>query len=408
MNDFTRRPTGNRDTIAVHCGEKRWMGSITTPIDYTSTFVFKDVAEMIAFADGKIDHYEYGRYGNPTRQAAELKLAALEGAERCLLFDCGMSAVSATILSNCTQGQHIIITDDAYKQTLAMVKRVMPRFGISCTVVPMGDYEAMEKAVTPSTVMIISESPTNPYLNIADIDQVVQIARAHNVLSVIDSTFATPYNSRPLDQGVDIVIQSATKYLAGHNDVLAGAALGSEKATEPIYQWRRMTGGVTDPMSCYLLIRGLKTFGMRMERLNSTALQVAQFLEKQSKVRRVYYPGLPSHPQAELAARQMKGFGAVVTLEINGNLEETLKFLDGLEMCMLGPSLGGPETLVTHPALNSYYNITRGERYELGIIDELVRLSVGLEDPRDIVADLERGLANMEAKESGARSQKSE
>jgi cystathionine gamma-synthase len=395
MNEFTKRPTGYQDTIAVHCGEKRWMGSITTPIDYTSTFVFKDVAEMVSFANGEIDHYEYGRYGNPTRQAAELKLAALEGAERCVLFDCGMSAVSATILSNCVQGQHIIITDDAYKQTLAMVKGVMPRFGISCTVVPMGDYEAMEKAVTPNTALIISESPTNPYLNIADVDEIVRIARAHNVLSVIDSTFATPYNARPLDQGVDIVIQSATKYLAGHNDILAGAALGSEKATEQIYLWRRMTGGVADPMSCYLLIRGLKTFGMRMERLNSTAMQVAQFLEKQSKIRRVYYPGLPSHRQFQLAARQMKGFGAVVTFEVDGNLEQTLKFLDGLKLCMMGPSLGGPETLITHPALNSYYNISREERYKLGIIDELVRLSVGLEDPRDIIGDLEQGLAAM-------------
>ncbi|MBP1622128.1 MAG: Cystathionine gamma-synthase, partial [Acidobacteria bacterium] len=287
------------------------------------------------------------------------------------------------------------ITDDAYKQTLAMVKRVMPRFGISCTVVPMGNYEAMEKAVTPSTVMIISESPTNPYLNIADIDEIVRIARKHNVLSVIDSTFATPYNSRPLDHGVDIVIQSGTKYLAGHNDVLSGAALGSEKATEPVYQWRRMTGGVADPMSCYLLIRGLKTFGMRMERLNQNAMQIAQFLEKQPGIRRVYYPGLPSHRQYQLAAKQMKGFGAVVTFEIDGNLEQTLKFLDGLKLCMLGPSLGGPETLVTHPALNSYYNLSREERYELGIIDELVRLSVGLEDPRDIIADLELGFANM-------------
>lgn len=396
MNEFKQKPAGHRDTIAVHCGEKRWMGSITTPIDYTSTFVFKDVAEMVSFANGEIDHYEYGRYGNPTRQAAELKLAALESAERCVLFDCGMSAVSATILANCIQGQHIIITDDAYKQTLAMVKHVMPRFGISCTVVPMGDYEAMEKAVTPSTAMIISESPTNPYLNIADIDEIVRIARAHKVLSVIDSTFATPFNSRPLERGADIVIQSATKYLGGHNDVLSGAALGSEKATEPVYQWRRMTGGVADPMSCYLLIRGLKTFGMRMERLNSTAMQVAQFLEKQPKIRRVYYPGLPSHRHYELAKRQMKGFGAVVTFEIKGNLEQTLKFLGGLKLCMLGPSLGGPETLVTHPALNSYYNLTREERYMLGIIDELVRLSVGLEDPRDIIGDLEQGFANMD------------
>ncbi len=395
MSDFIKGSKGHRDTIAVHCGENRWLGSITTPIDMASTFVFKNVAEMVAFAKGDIEHYEYGRYGNPTREAAEIKLAALEGAERCVLFDCGMSAVSATILSLCSQGQHIVITDDAYKQTLVLVTQVMPRFGIASTVVPMGDYEAMEKAITRDTVMVISESPTNPYLNIADVDEVVRIARKHNIISVIDSTFATPYNARPIDQGIDIVIHSTTKYLAGHNDILGGAVLGSAKIIEPVHQWRRITGGILDPMSCYLLIRGLKTFGVRMERLNSTAQQVAEFLQTQPKVRRVYYPGLPSHRHHELAKRQMKGFGAVVTFEIDGNLEQTLKFLDGLQLCMLGPSLGGPETLVTHPALNSYYNVSREERYRLGIIDELVRLSVGLEDPRDIIGDLERGFANM-------------
>jgi len=395
MNKFTQRTTGHSDTIAVHCGENRWMGSITTPIAYTSTFVFKDVAEMIAFGNDQVEHYEYGRYGNPTRDAAEQKLAALEGAERCILFDCGMSAVCATILAFCSQGQHLIITDDAYKQTLNFVTAVLPRFGIAATVVPMDDYQAMANAVMDNTVMIISESPTNPYLNVADIDEIVRIARRRNILSVIDSTFATPHNCRPLERGVQIVIQSTTKYLAGHNDVLGGAVLGTREVTEPVYQWSRVTGGVIDPMSCYLLIRGLKTFGLRMERLNQTAQRVAEFLEGHPKVRKVYYPGLASHRHREIAVRQMKGFGAVVTFEINGNLDQTLKFLDGLEMCLLGPSLGGPETLVTHPALNSYYNISREERYKLGIIDELVRLSVGLEDPRDITADLERGFANM-------------
>jgi cystathionine gamma-synthase len=397
MSEFTRRPTGHRDTIAIHCGENRWLGSITTPIDYASTFVFKDVAEMLAFSRGETKHYEYGRYGNPTREAAESKVAALEGAERCLLFDCGMSAVCATILSLTRQGSHIIITDDAYKQTLAFVTKILPRFGISSSVVPMGDYDAMDKAVTPDTVMIISESPTNPYLNIADIDEVVRIAHKHKILSIIDSTFATPYNSRPLDMDVDIVIQSTTKYLTGHNDGLGGAVLGKETVIEPVHQWRRMTGGIIDPMSSYMLIRGLKTFGVRMERLNSTAQKIAEFLETQPKVRRVYYPGLASHPHHQIAKKQMQGFGSVVTFEIDGDLEKTIKFLEGLTLCLLGPSLGGPETLITHPALNSYYNYSREERYKLGIIDELIRLSVGLEDPRDIMDDLKRGFENMGA-----------
>jgi cystathionine gamma-synthase len=307
-----------------------------------------------------------------------------------------MSAVCATLLSNLSQGQHLVITDDVYKQTLVFISTVAPRFGIQSTVVPMGDYRAMEEAVTESTRMLISESPTNPYLNIADIDEVVRIAREHKLISVIDSTFATPYNSRPLEQGIDLVIQSTTKYLGGHNDVLGGAVLGSTEATEPMYQWRRITGGVIDPVSCYLLLRGLKTFGVRMQQLNACAGQVAQFLEAQPQIKRVYYPGLPSHPHHEVAKRQMSGFGAVVTFEVNGDLDQTLKFLDGLKLCMLGPSLGGPETLITHPATNTYYNISREERYKLGITDQLIRLSVGLEDPRDIIADLQAGIASME------------
>jgi len=191
---------------------------------------------------------------------------------------------------------------------------------------------------------------------------------------------------------VDIVIHSTTKYLGGHNDILGGAVLGRVKTIEPIYQWRRVTGGVIDPMSSYLLIRGLKTFGLRMERLNKTASEVAAFLERHPRVRKVYYPGLPSHRHYDIARRQMKGFGAVVSFEIDGNLEQTLAFLDGLKLCMLGPSLGGAETLITHPALNSYYSMSRENRYALGIIDELVRLAVGLEDPRDIIADLEQAL----------------
>ncbi len=398
MNDFTERPTGHPDTDAVHCGENRWRGTITTPIAYSSTFVFKNVKEMLAFGKAEVPHYEYSRYGNPTRQAAERKLAALERAERAVLFDCGMSAVCGTVLAHCSQGQHLVITDDAYKQTLNFVRTVLPRFGIRASVVPMGDYNAMADAVCKDTVMIISESPTNPYLNIADVEKVVRIARDKKVLSVIDSTFATPYNQQPLDQGVDIVIQSTTKYLGGHNDILGGSVAGKASVVEPIYQWQRVTGGVMDPMSCYLLIRGLKTFGLRMERLNSTATTAAQWLEKQPQVKRVYYPGLPSHPHHDIARRQMKGFGAVVTFEVNGNLEQTLAFLDSLKLCLMGPSLGGPETLITHPALNSYYNVSREERYQLGMIDELVRLSVGLEDPGDIIADLEQGLAKVSGK----------
>ena len=395
MSDYTENSSHHMDTNAVHFGENRWRGSITTPIAFSSTFVFKNVQEMIAFGKQQLDHYEYGRYGNPTRQTAERKLAALEGAETCLLFDCGMSAVCSTILGLCSQGQHIVLTDDAYKQTLNFANNVLPRFGIAATIVPMGDYQAMADAVRPETVLIMSESPTNPYLNIADVDEVVRIAHERGVLSVIDSTFATPYNHKPLAQGVDIVIHSTTKYLGGHNDILGGSVCGRADILEPILQWRKVSGGVIDPMSCYLLIRGLKTFSLRLERLNASAMRVAQHLEQHPRVRKVYYPGLPSHRHHAIATRQMTGFGAVVTFEADSDLDGTLTFLDAVRLCMLGPSLGGPESLITHPALNSYYTLTREERYKLGIIDELVRLSVGLEDPADIIADLDQALAKM-------------
>lgn len=395
MTRFTDQPTGRRDTDAVHCGENRWLGTVTTPIAYSSTFVFTDMDEVRRYGTQQVPHYEYGRYGNPTREAAERKLAALDDAERCLLFDCGMSAVSTTVLALCDQGSHVVITDDAYKQSLSFVTKALPRFGISSTVVPMNDYGAMADAVRPETVMIISESPTNPYLNIADIDRIVAIARDKGVLSVIDNTFATSFNQKPLSQGVDVVIGSTTKYLGGHNDLLGGYVIGKADLIEPMHQWRRMTGGTIDPMSSYLLLRGMKTFGLRMERLNATAQRVAEFLENHPKVRKTYYPGLASHRHRDLASKYMTGFGAVVTFEINGDLDDTMAFFDALELCLLAPSFGGPETLITHPALMSYYNVSREERYELGILDELVRLSVGLEDPHDIIDDLERGLARV-------------
>lgn len=395
MTDFTENATGNLDTDAVHCGERRWLGSVTTPIAYSSTFVFKDMEEVRLYGTKQVSHYEYGRYGNPTREAAELKLAALDGAERCLLFDCGMSAVTSVIMAVCGSGDHVVITDDAYKQSLAFVTKALPRFGIESTVVPMGDYRAMSDAVGDNTRLIITESPTNPYLNIADVDEIVRIARGKGVLSVIDNTFATSYNQRPLQQGIDIVVGSTTKYLSGHNDLLGGYIIGKTDLLEPMNLWRRMTGGTIDPMSSYLLLRGMKTFGLRMARLNTTAQHVAGFLESHPKVRKVYYPGLASHRHHELAKRIMKGFGAVVTFEVDGDLGDTIAFFDALRLCMLAPSFGGPETLVTHPAMMSYYTETREERYQLGIIDELVRLSVGLEDPKDIVADLELGLSKV-------------
>ncbi len=380
-------------TDSVHAGEDRNKpyDSITTPIIQASTFVFKNSEEIRRYTRKEHFRYEYGRYGNPTQRAAEKKLAQLEGAESAVLFASGMSAIINTLLTVLKAGDHMIITDDAYGKTLSFVKSWLPHWGIQTTVVKMCDYEAIEKAIKQNTRVFFSESPTNPYLNIMDFSRLREI-KEHNpgIIVVSDSTFATPYNQKPLKLGADIVIHSATKYLAGHNDILAGVVLGNEKLVEEIVDFQKIMGGVIDPHCAYLLIRGLKTFSVRMERLNSSGEKVARWLESHPKIKRCYYPALDSHPHQEVAKREMTGFGAVVTFELDGDLEDSCRFLDNLKLWYIGPSLGGCETLITHPATVTYYNCTREERYELGILDNLFRLSVGLEDPDDIIADIEQ------------------
>lgn len=229
-------------------------------------------------------------------------------------------------------------------------------------------------------------------MNIFDLERLNRIAKKHGVLTLIDSTFSTPYNQRPLEFGVDLVLHSCTKYLAGHNDILAGAVLGRSELVEEVRKLHKAMGGVIDPHCCYLLLRGLKTFSLRMERQNNTAMLIAKFLEGHPQIKKVYYPGLESHPHHHIAKAQMKGFGGVVTFDIKGNLNTAKKFMDSLQLCYIAPSLGGVETLITHPALVSYYDYTRKERYELGITDTLFRLAVGIEEPEDIIADIDQAL----------------
>jgi cystathionine gamma-synthase len=381
-------------TKSIHAGEDRtrYADSITTPIVQTSTFVFKDSKEIEAYTKHGKARFEYGRYGNPTDQVAERRLAALEGSEDCVVFGSGMSAIVTTILALIRSGDNIVITDDAYKKTLEFCSSYLLRFGVGCTVVPFGDYAALEKAIDKRTRFIFSESPTNPYLNIFDLPRLVKIARKHKILTLIDSTFSTPINQRPLEFGVDLVIHSCTKYLAGHNDILAGAVLGSTKLIDEIRSLHKAIGGVIDPHCCYLLLRGLKTFPLRMARHNQTAMEVARFLEGHPCVRRVYYPGLESHPHHAIAMEQMAGFGGVVSFDIKGGLPQAKRFLDALTLCFIAPSLGGVETLITHPATVSYYDLTRKERYALGITDTLLRLSVGIEEPEDLIKDLDHAL----------------
>jgi len=365
---------------------------LTTPIIQTSTFTFRSSKAIEDYTKKGKEHFEYGRYGNPTAKIAEARLADLEGAEDCVVFSSGMSAITTTILSLVQSGDHIVITDDSYKKTLEFCKSYLKQFAIECTIVPFGDYRLFENAIKKNTRFIFSESPTNPYLNIFDLVKIKKIADRHGVLTLIDSTFSTPFNQRPIEFGMDLVLQSATKYLGGHNDILAGAVLGRQDLIEKVRNLHKSMGGLIDPHCCYLLLRGMKTFALRVEKQNESALKIAQFLEDHPQVKKVYYPFLESHPHYKIAKQQMAGGGGVVTFEIKGNINTAKRFLDSLRLCYIGPSLGGVETLITHPALVSYYDYTKKERYELGITDTLFRLAVGIEDVEDLIADLNRAL----------------
>jgi cystathionine gamma-synthase len=392
-------PHDDRSTRLVHAGEERPKPryALTTPIFQTSTFTFTDTADLVGFMEAQqrgdeTTRLEYGRYGNPTLAAVERKLADLDGGEAALLFSSGMAAVTVTLLALLSTDAHVVCTDDCYRRTRQFVTEFLERYGVEATQVPMGDYDALEAAIRPDTRLIFSESPTNPHLRVADVGRVGEIARRHGLLAVVDSTFATPINLRPLALGADLVIHSATKYLGGHNDLLAGVAVGSKKTIARLREVQALIGAICDPHTAYLLLRGLKTLELRVTRQNEAGLEVARFLEKRPEVRRVYYPGLPSHPDHAVASRQMSGFGGVVSFELDADLETTGRFIDALRIPYIGPSFGGVEGLVEQVALAGYYELSGEERAAVGISDSLVRLALGVETVADVVADLGQAL----------------
>jgi cystathionine gamma-synthase len=389
------------NTLSVHGGDNRARAhqAIPMPIIQTATYAFADTADLINFMQQKTwgngiqGREEYGRYGNPTVQAVESKVAALEGAEDAVLFSSGMAAITSLLLASLPTGTHIVMTDDCYRRTRQFCLTFLKRLGIETTVVAMGDYEAMEAAIQPKiTRFLISESPTNPYLRIADLERIAEIAKRHKVQTIIDSTFGTPVNQHPLTYGIDYVTHSATKYLGGHHDLLAGVVAGKKSRISALRDSRGVLGGIVDPQNAYLLERGLKTLGLRVAQQNATGLAVAEFLEGHPKIERVWYPGLPSHPDHDVALKQMTGFGGVVSFEVYGALEETSRFIDKLEIPYIAPSLGGVDSLIEQPALMSYYEKTSEERLALGIKDNLVRFGIGVEDASDIIADLAQAL----------------
>jgi cystathionine gamma-synthase len=381
-------------TLAVHGGEPRPKlgNSLTTPIVQTATYTFADTDELHDHFQHRIDREEYGRYGNPTQRIAEQKLAALEGAEGCLLFSSGMAAITATMYAVLSHNAHVVVTDDSYRRTRQFLTQVLHRYGIEVSVVPAGDYDAIEEAIRPTTRLLVSESPTNPYNRIVDLERFANIGKRHRVKTAIDATFATPFNQRPLEFGIDIVLHSATKYLGGHNDLLAGAVLASTDLVEGIRSLQAITGAIIDPLAAYLLVRGLKTFALRIARQNTNGQALAEFLSTHPKVVAVHYAGLPTHPEHEVARRQMRGFGGVVSFEIAGDLVATSRVVDACQIPQIAPSLGGVESLIEQPALMSFYELTTEERLMVGIKDNLIRYSVGIEDADDLIADLAAAL----------------
>lgn len=384
-------------TQAVHAGEdkNKPYGALTTPIVQTSTFTFANTDEILAFMHAKEAeesdlHHEYGRYSNPTQSAVEAKLAELEGAERGLLFGSGMSAITTVILTRLSAGDHLIMVSDCYHRTREFALMFLARWGIETSLVDIDRPEQLIAAIRPNTRMIFAETPTNPYLRVMDLEKLVVIAKAHKITTVVDSTFATPINLQPLKLGVDLVIHSASKYLGGHNDLLAGVVLGSQLFISQIEHARGVMGGMSNPNDAYLLLRGLKTLDLRIRQQNQSGMAIAQFLEKHTAVQQVYYPGLPSHPDYEIARRHLAGFGGVVSFEIDGDFKETGDFIDRLRLPYIGPTLGGVESIVQQPA--ALFSLHAAERQAAGLKDNLVRYAVGIEDPEDLIADLERAL----------------
>lgn len=386
-------------TQVVHAGEARRKpyGALTTPLIQSSTFTFRDTAEILEFMQAKEEGVdlrdEYGRYSNPTQTTAEQKIASLEGGERALLFASGMSAITTTLLTLLSSGDHLVLARDSYHRTKEFALALLSRLGIETTLVPVDQPAIIREAIKPNTRLLFAETPTNPYLRVLDLSAAVEIARRHGLLTAVDSTFATPINLRPLEYGVDIVVQSATKYLGGHNDLLAGAVIGSGHLLADIKTARGILGGVSNPNDAYLLLRGLKTLELRVRRQNDNGMQVARFLEDHPAVARVYYPGLESHPDYTVARGQLSGFGGVVSFEIDGDFDKTARFIDALQLPYIGPTLGGVESIVEQPA--ALFSLEYVERKAAGIKDNLVRYALGIESAEDIIADLQQALARL-------------
>ena len=382
-------------TQAIHGGEPNRHGvngPIVTEVVRTSSFTFSSSEEMKLWAEGKNKAYIYTRYGNPTLDVAEKKIAALEGAEAAVVAASGMAAISSSLLSVLKAGDELISTAQVYGGTYRLMRDIFPNMGITVHHIET-DLAGMEERVTPRTKAIYVESPTNPTLRLVDVHKAVAFAKKHKLVSIIDNTFATPVLQNPIALGYDMVVHSATKALAGHSDIIAGVSVGSEEWMKKVRHMIIYLGGSMDPGAAYLLIRGVKTLGVRVQRQCENAMAVAQFLENHPKVERVHYPGLKSHADHALAKQQMRGFGSMLAFDMKGGLPAARRFCDRVQLFLLAASLGGVESLVILPIYSSHYNMSDEELRRAGVSPGTVRVSMGLEDKEDLIEDLEQALA---------------
>lgn len=383
-------------TLCVHAGEAPdpLYGAHTTPLYQTSTFVFESAEQGAARFSGEEGGYTYIRVvpNTPTHAVFVQKMAVLEGGETGQTFSSGMAAIAAVALSQLKKGDHLVSNDVVYSSTYSLFSSILTKFGIEVSFVDTSDLEKVKNNLKKNTKMVFLETPANPTMTICDIAEISKMAREIGVLSVVDNTFATPYFQRPLLLGADVVVHSSTKYIGGHADLLGGIVIGRREFVKSMRSVVNNIGATLGPHEAWLCIRGLKTLHLRMEKHARNAMEVAQFLEAHPKIEWVRYPGLPSHPQHEIAKKQMSGFSGMISFGIKGGIEAGRKLMNRVELCSLAVSLGSVDTLIQHPASMTHANISKEVRMKMGITDDMVRLSVGVEDSEDIIADLDQAL----------------
>jgi cystathionine beta-lyase/cystathionine gamma-synthase len=392
-SDETSRPH-HAETDVLHLGEGVQAGAtpLTRPVYATSTFVFRNAAELEEYQRGGSDKYIYSRYANPSVQAVEEKLAAIERAEAALVTSSGMAAVTTALFGLLQAGDEVVCSAAIYGGTLHVITGFLNKLGVASRFVSLEELAEPARILGAKTRLLWFESPINPTLRCVDIARVAEACRARGVTSAIDNTFASPVNQQPLALGVDLVMHSATKYLNGHSDVTAGALVGSEAMLKPLLPARKLFGGVLEPASAYALARGMKTLAVRMAKHNENAMRVATWLEQDPRVARVFYPGLPSHPDHAIARRQMRGFGGMVTVEVTGGYAGACRLYDRLQVIQRAASLGGTESLISLPVLTSQYGFSDEQLAAAGVTRGMARLSIGLEHPDDLIADLDQAL----------------